>query len=127
MDATIDPTLPLEELQSQLFAAALRGLLDLANSTDNDQIKLRALTEIARLCSPRARAAQAAAAAASPPPPLETPGASAPPHAPEPSPSHEPRAPRNSPANPITHAPNSHANGAHTQGRTLAAAGAVQP
>ena len=44
------PTLP--ELQLAYFAQALRGLADLARTTTNDHIKLRALLELARLCNP---------------------------------------------------------------------------
>ncbi len=42
----------IEDLKASLFAQALQALLTLAQTTDKDHIKLRALLEIARLCRP---------------------------------------------------------------------------
>jgi len=52
MDLKLDPTLGLAELQITLFMAAITALVELAKTTDKDHIKLRALTEVARLCNP---------------------------------------------------------------------------
>jgi len=77
MDLTIDPNATLAELQLTLFMAAiitLVALVELAKTTDKDHIKLRALTEVARLCNPAKR---------SPPILHGTPSASDGPEAPE--------------------------------------------
>jgi len=52
MDLKIDPAASLAELQLTLFMAAITALIELAKTTDKDHIKLRALTEVARLCNP---------------------------------------------------------------------------
>jgi len=73
MDFHIDPTASLADIQLACFMAAITALVELAKTTDKDHIKLRALTEVARLCNPTKR------------PPLTphgTPSASDGPHAP---------------------------------------------
>lgn len=55
MDLKIDPNLTLAELQLTLFMAAITALVELAKTTDKDHIKLRALTEVARMCNPAKR------------------------------------------------------------------------
>lgn len=57
MDLNIDPNATLAELQLTLFMAAISALVELAKTTDKDHIKLRALTEVARLCNPAKRPA----------------------------------------------------------------------
>jgi len=55
MDLTLDPNTSLEELQTRLFMTAITELIQLARTTDQDHVKLRALTEVARLCNPAKR------------------------------------------------------------------------
>ena len=55
MELSIDPNATLAELQLTLFMAAITALVELAKTTDKDHIKLRALTEVARLCNPAVR------------------------------------------------------------------------
>lgn len=85
MDLKLDPTLGLAELQLTLFMAAITALVELAKTTDKDHIKLRALTEVARLCNPAKR-----------PAPTQPETSSA---------SDVPQAPANSQATSFTHAP----------------------
>jgi len=59
MDLNLDPNATLAELQLTLFMAAITALVELAKTTDKDHIKLRALTEVARLCNPAKRPAPA--------------------------------------------------------------------
>lgn len=90
MDPNTDPDTSLAELQTKLFMAAITGLVELAKTTNQDSIKLRALTQVARLCAPANRAAPPS------PKPLRSPqggGSSGPSLSPDSQPSRAPSAP----------------------------------
>ena len=118
MDFHIDPAAPLAELQLTLFMAAITALVELAKTTDKDHIKLRALTEVARLCNPNGRPplprgsasgrgrerATGFASSSTPSIPFPAPTPTPPPHG-APSASDGPHAPASSNATEHPHAP----------------------